>query len=473
MEGIINNKSWIILILCWLLASSCNAQSGESVGSIDVNDSSMFVAIDRSYPFIQYDQNHLILNGDSTAFRKFAEKWYHLLATGEGHINIVQLGASHVQGGSFPHRIRRNLLLPLDSYVAARGLIFPYSAALKCNNPFDYRVSRSRPLTLTRSVFKTPAETLGLTGIAVTAENEPADIGIALNEPKIDFATSRIILLGYARGNVVPKIRYYDADKKSVTLEPNATDTLLRRYTFELGQAVDSFHIVLPCREGQAFVLTGVYLDNDKPGISYHSIGVNGASLIEYTRKCPYMTRDLQLLQPDLVIFGIGINDAAGSTFDTVVFRKRYQQLVDSIHSVNPDCAFIFVTNNDSFRRVKKSYEVNTNALLAREVFMRLSRLTGGAVWDQFTVMGGLKSMDTWQQNDLAQRDRIHFTRKGYELIGDLLSNALFETLMNLRPEQYRGSDIRKEHHKKTTDPQRKSTTPQEKKDERFDYISY
>jgi hypothetical protein len=41
--------------------------------------------------------------------------------------------------------------------------------------------------------------------------------------------------------------------------------------------------------------------------------------------------------------------------------------------------------------------------------------------------MGGLKSMDTWYKEKLAQKDRIHFTVAGYQLLGNLFSNALFD----------------------------------------------
>lgn len=427
-------KGLLILSILVCLGACTSAQNEVEYKLSDIDDSMMFVPIDTSYSFIKYDSNHLILPADSSQMRRFAEKWYRLLSTGEGHINIIQMGASHVQGGTLPHRVRYNFLTALPNLVSARGLIFPYSAAQKCNNPYDYKVMRSRPLDLTRCVYKEPLEKLGLSGIAVTAANEPANIGIRLNEPEINFASTSVTLLGSARGGVVPYITVVDRDDDSVTIFPEAIDTVLRRYRYTLPLAVDSFHIVLPCTAGQAFALTGVYLDNGAPGISYHSIGVNGASLVEYTTKCPYFTTDLEMLKPDLVIFGIGINDASGANFDTVVFQRRYLSLVDSIRSVSPDCAFIFITNNDSFRRVKRNYIINSNGPLAREAFIRLGRLTGGAVWDQFTIMGGLGSMGTWQDNDLAQRDHIHFTRKGYQLLADLMSNALFETLVQLKP---------------------------------------
>jgi len=102
--------------------------------------------------------------------------------------------------------------------------------------------------------------------------------------------------------------------------------------------------------------------------------------------------------------------------------------LIDSIRIINPDCAFVFITNNDSFRRLRRNrYEVNRNGFLARVVFYRLADNTDGAVWDQFEVMGGLKSMDKWFKAKLAQKDRVHFTQAGYELIGNLFYNALFE----------------------------------------------
>ena len=196
-------------------------------------------------------------------------------------------------------------------------------------------------------------------------------------------------------------------------------------------------------------------MGNRRAGLTYHSIGVNGAALPDYLEKCPHFTQDLRLMRPDLVIFGIGINDAYGQNFDTAQFRQNYIRLVDSIRSVNPDCAFIFVTNNDSYRRVKRrTYNVNRNGLLVQQTMHRLAIETDGVVWDQFEVMGGLKSMEQWRLAKLAQYDRVHFTRAGYELVADLLSNAILQSYNN--------------HLNRPTH----NTTPRND-DERYRYISY
>jgi hypothetical protein len=45
-------------------------------------------------------------------------------------------------------------------------------------------------------------------------------------------------------------------------------------------------------------------------------------------------------------------------------------------------------------------------------------------VWDLFSIMGGLGSMEFWVRNKMAASDRVHLSSSGYRLIGDLMFNA-------------------------------------------------
>lgn len=373
----------------------------------------------KQYPFIRYEANQLHYDSTSASMQLFLRKWHRVTTTGQGSVNIIHIGGSHVQAGVFPNQVRTNLLSSHPSLIGGRGMIFPYSAAAKCNNPDDYKVHCAEKVTLTRNVYASPEYPLGLCGIAVTARDAPTRIQILNTEKGFDYRTTHIVILGQSNQGIVPAISYEGRD-----VPPSYIDTATHRFVFNLRQPVDSFDIVLPCQMGQTFTLTGVCLGNRSPGISYHSIGVNGAAVPDYL-KCS-LSDDLKLLRPDLVIFGIGINDAAGKDFDTVAFKNNYLALCDTIRSVNPHCAFIFVTNNDSYRKTgRRRYAVNNNGPLAREVCYRLADITGGAVWDQFEIMGGLKSMEKWQKEGLAQKDKVHFTRAGYRLIGNLLFEAM------------------------------------------------
>ena len=382
------------------------------------------IAYGQEYDFINYDANVLRYDSTSSSMTAFFQRWQRLAATGSGNLNIVHIGGSHVQAGVLSNTVRCNLLAAYPDLVASRGMLFPYSAAARCNNPPDYRIHCREKMILTRCVAKEHDYTLGLCGIAVTAADTLTEIQVVLNEPRVDYATDRVVVIGHSDQEVVP---YLNIDGRE--MQPSHVSQHTGRYVFNLGNPVDSFAVMLPCDTGQQFTLTGLYLGNRHAGITFSSIGVNGAAVPDYLR-CNHFVRDLRMLHPDLVVFGIGINDAVPTNFDTAAFRQNYLQLIDSVRAANPECAFIFVTNNDSYRKTgRRKYTVNSNGQLAREVFYRLAHDVDGAVWDQFEIMGGLKSMDKWRLAKLGRPDRVHFTSAGYQLLGNLFSEALLKAL--------------------------------------------
>lgn len=380
----------------------------------------MQIAID-TLKFANFEDNKIYFDKDSSNLIHFFKKFNDVVMSGEGNVNMVHIGGSHVQAGVFPHRIRKDLLRTYPDLMARRGMIFPYSCAKKCNNPSDYKVSKEGEFSLIRNVYSELVRPLGATGIAVYTSDTTVRIKINLNDPELRFETERITILGFSdSGNVVPKIVI-----DSIAYEPVTQDSLLRRFTYQVPVFTDSFAVHINIVDsGNVFTLTGLFLDNDKPGITYHSLGVNGASVPSFL-KCDYFTHDMQLIEPDLVIFGLGINDASGTNFDTLEFVNNYLLLIDKFKEINPDCAFIFVTNNDSYKRVSRGkYTVNKRGPIVQEQFYKLADITKSGVWDQFHIMGGLRSMDKWHQHKYAKVDRVHFTNAGYELLGDLFFNA-------------------------------------------------
>ena len=254
-----------------------------------------------------------------------------------------------------------------------------------------------------------------------------------------EFEFNKVTLLGYSEtGNVVPVVSY---DGSLIEGDHDAT---LSTYTFQLDALTDSICILFDTMPGE-FTLTGVLLENGLPGISVHGVGVNGASVPSYLR-CDDFERDLKLIRPDLIIFGIGINDATEKSFTKEGFKHTYAELIHIIRRVNPDCALLFVTNNDSYKRVKVKkktrYEVNLNGEIVEDAFLEMGKEYDAAVWDQFDIMGGLRSMMDWQKAGLAQKDKVHFTNTGYKLLGDLLYNALISRYMEYINEAILDDDI-------------------------------
>jgi lysophospholipase L1-like esterase len=380
------------------------------------------------YDFIDYAYNKIQIPGkDSIRIKRFYRKIDYLLKKGKGEINILHIGGSHVQADVFSNEVRRDLDAINDRFQTPRGFIFPYSVA-KTNNPSNYKVSYTGKWEAVRNVQANREISLGMGGIAVYTSDPEASISVSLNGNTSSgrWNFNRLRLLGYTEdGSEQVKPVLYDNEHLIAAHYDVSTNT----YLFDLPALTDSFRVgfIQEDTVPHTFIVTGFIPEKDVPGIRYHSIGVNGASVSSYLSH-EFLEDELPLISPDLVIFGIGINDAAGKDFSAESFIYHYDLLIDRIERINPDCAFLFITNNDSFKRItRRKYKVNLNGLIAKEAFYTLAKRHQGGVWDQFSIMGGLRSMQVWQINGLAQADKVHFTKAGYELLGDLLYNALID----------------------------------------------
>lgn len=389
----------------------------------------LFSSYDSTFSFIRFNDDTLCWGKDSMPLVRFYEKLDRVIRTRKGNIHIMHIGGSHVQAGTMSNRIRRHVLAEYDSEPADRGLIFPYSAANTCNNPRDYSITRSDAFSLIRNVYKEYPSPLGMSGISVYCTQSVHSIKFKMNDPDYDFATDTLVLFGRSNGMYIDPILKYD----TLWRFPDESDLENERYYFYLDRPLREFTFYFPCGGVDTFFVNGLWLKNGKPGVTFTSIGVNGAAVPSYLR-CKNFTRDMKAFPPDLVIFGIGVNDAFGNDFDSTVFKNNYLQLIARIREANPECAFIFLSNNDTWKKVRRGrYAVNQTGPLVSETMKRLADLTGGACWDQFEVMGGLGSMAKWQAKGLAQKDRVHFTVNGYNLIGDLFWHAFVQPLKSMQ----------------------------------------
>ena len=380
--------------------------------------------------FAHFERNHLIYPGDSVAMERFFQKMDSVVFLGEGNVNIMHIGGSHVQAGVFTQQFRDNLLSIGTDMIGGQNFVFPFTAG-GTNNPSHFMVNSTGEWSYTRNaVSKDTDRRMGLAGAAITTTDPKASVTIISRSrrpsyltPSFDF--NKVTLIGFSQTNNVVPVSSLDG----VTLR-GQYDESQSAYIFNLPRYSDSIRFFFESMPGE-FTLQGVLLENGTSGISVHTVGVNGAKVTSYL-KCNDFERDLKLIRPDLVIFGIGINDAADDSFEKQTFKRNYGELIRVIKRVNPDCALLFLSNNDSYKRVKVKrktrYEVNVNGRIVEEAFLEMGKEHNAAVWDQFDIMGGLRSMQDWEHAGLAQKDKVHFTVEGYKLLGDLLYNALIES---------------------------------------------
>lgn len=377
-----------------------------------------------SYSFIKYEDNVLQLPGERDDFRIFYQKLDSLLLHKQGHIRIVHIGGSHVQAGHLSHRMRTNFATLADSVMTERGLVFPFRA-LKTNAPQSYRFTHTGVWNGCRCIKPYNPDTLGISGAAISTCDSTATLSLTLenNSDSIDWNFTRLRIMGYA------------TDTASYPYAIHRGDTLLPRhlpeshsYLIDFPESCDSVCLRFHLDKDSRFTLNGIMAENDRYGITYHATGINGADVPAWLR-CAFLPQDLQQVQPDLTIFGIGINDAnvPPQKFNSEQFKANYRELIARFKAANPHCALLFITNNDCLLNLGRRYGKRTNPNTARvaKAFKELAAEYDGAVWDQYHIMGGSRSSALWKAQGLMRPDRIHFTIAGYQLLADMLYNAI------------------------------------------------
>lgn len=371
------------------------------------------------YNFIRTDLNEMHYPGNRKYADIFNRKLEKLVSTGQGRVTIVHIGGSHIQAGSFSGQMRNRMQQLNGEMNAGWGYMFPYRIS-HTNSPFGYYIRYNGRWQSFRNVERRKSGTLGVGGMSVSTSSAKAELTVLLEEENtLDYSFNKFRV-------------YYQNKEKNYTVSVDSSllvnSTQTNDYIdFELNRYVDSLKITIEKNFNSkgSFSLFGITTETAPNGIMYHSIGVNGAHVPAFLR-CQLFEEQLAELKPDLVILGLGINDAYGKQFSQSKFENNYGALIAKIRQAAPNTDIVFTSNNDSY--LYRRY-VNKNGAKVRESMFKMAQRYNAGVWDLYSVMGGLNSIVLWQKNKLAQSDKIHFTREGYLMVADLFVNALAHDL--------------------------------------------
>lgn len=368
--------------------------------------------------------NTLYYAEESPAFRRFFSQLDSVYQGKRDKLHIMHIGGSHIQADLYSNKLRTYLQNMNEVSTSQRGFVFPYHLA-HTNNPLNYRVEASNDLWEGyRCSVNSHHSTWGLSGVTA-AFRKVRDTIVVKSNYKNDVLNSRYC---FNRLRV-----FYNTWSDAYTIrvtEPGMVirDTIVdhgKYREFQFDSDIEEVSLVverkLHAGRDTEFLLMGLEMMNDEPGIEYTSIGANGAKFSSFSR-CEYFEEQLSLYRPDLFIVSIGTNDAYTPNFKPEKYEQRYEEFIAMVKRVNPDCAILLTVPNDSYY---KRRHPNKNTAKQQEVIHKLARKHQMAVWDLYQVMGGLGSSGKWYERELMPKDRIHFTMTGYSVKADLLLDAL------------------------------------------------
>lgn len=381
------------------------------------------------YSFINFPSNTLSFTPDTSKLNLFFESLAQLNFQGQGQINIVHIGGSHVQADILTNQLRMRFQSFQGGMNAGRGFVFPYRIA-KTNSPSGYYFITNGNWEACRNVDKYKFCKLGMAGISAITHDSLSSLTLVMRKENImNYEFNRLKI-------------FYEADSLSFTLRIDSNLVASKIYypasnyvEYNLTQFVDSLLIEFVKTDSSQnhFTLYGMVAESNESGIEYHGLGINGASTTSFLQ-CSEFENQLKVIKPQLVIMGLGINDAYGKEFSQEAFEANYTELIRRIRTASPDAAILLITNNDSYLFKRK---VNKNGLKVQESMMKIAKENQAQVWDMFEIMGGLNSIVQWQKTGLAQKDKVHLTRIGYTLMGDLFFDAIIKSYGNYLYSKY------------------------------------
>jgi len=329
--------------------------------------------------------------------------------------SFFHLGDSHLQADYISHTIRTELHKKFGN--AGRGLITPLKIA-KTNEPFNYLTESKNIWKRQLIISKKINQPIGITGLSILSKDTIGSIKIKT------FDTDSI---NYSYNT----IRVFNDPDSSFTLsisdslnEWQGVNNLNAEPTFNSIKSNNTVFLNFSKRgiNQNKVLIYGFSVENNKPGILYHSTGINGAKYSDYNKPTQF-TNQIKKLNPDLMILSLGTNESFLPNYDSTSFYLTIDSLINKIKIELPNINLILTTPACSFKYNKK----NVNLTSVSKTIVKYAIKNQLPYWDLFEITGGENSANNWKKNLLLNRDGVHYTKQGYILQGQLFVLAFLK----------------------------------------------
>ena len=433
------------------------------------------------YPFLDSASNRII---GPQHLEPFLRKLKQVKTGQRRQVRIAHLGDSHVQADFMSSTLRR--LFQQQFGDAGRGLVFFYAQA-DTHGPLDLRTESPQKWNARRRIFQKDGPAIGISGMGISSTASVFSLGLSPQKPKQPLHFNKVTLFHDGRGN---HDYHWEVLSSEEQLRQTPLQSNWRNYTVRSGDSLYkiarqfntspeaiktwnnlrsdlifpgqelSIQLFAPAEEkppkssflptthpqcsvaylpeisngirihgqgkksGSEAQIYGLLLEDEtRPGILFNMMGVNGATFYHFNC-AEYFTQQMGHLQPDLILITLGTNEAIQSRFYPDQFRKEVRELLEKLKGVCPESDLLLMTNPNV---LVKRREPAPYTLPVREIIREVAEKKGTAVWDWYAMMGGEESIREWYAADLAHKDFIHFTEKGYILQARLLFDAIMK----------------------------------------------
>ena len=177
----------------------------------------------------------------------------------------------------------------------------------------------------------------------------------------------------------------------------------------------------------QSPLIFGLGFDSNR-GVAVDNIPIRGSSGLEFTREnFSVLSSSYQMLNARLILLEFGVNVVPTHSRSYTYYEDALYQQLMYIRKAAPKASVMLIGVSDISKNENGRMVSHDNIETIRDAQKRAAFRAGCAFWDCYKAMGGKNSMPAWvnAQPPLANKDYIHFTVKGANLIGDIFYKAL------------------------------------------------
>jgi lysophospholipase L1-like esterase len=168
--------------------------------------------------------------------------------------------------------------------------------------------------------------------------------------------------------------------------------------------------------------LYGVIFERNQPGLTYDSIGLNGASITVLSRAIAkdMLKQSFAHLHPDLIVINYGTNEAGFASFIDKQYEGELRLAIARVHEAAPDASILLMSPMDRGERGAGNAIATMDTIpKIVDIQRRVAADTGCAFFNTFQAMGGDGTMQRWYEGKprLVGGDLIHPTPQGAKIV--------------------------------------------------------
>jgi lysophospholipase L1-like esterase len=175
--------------------------------------------------------------------------------------------------------------------------------------------------------------------------------------------------------------------------------------------------------------LFGLVMETDTPGVVVDTLGIAGtraASMLKWDQDI--WTDNIRRRDPDLYILAYGTNEATDTDQPISAYRRDLREVLTRLRDAAPEASCLLLGPGDF------PQEIETDVWVPRprvaeiiEAQRDIAYEMGCGFWDGLAFMGGVNSMHRWATSrpQMASRDHIHLTKRGYVRMGMAVTDAM------------------------------------------------